>query len=401
MFANGRRATRRYLIASVSLHLGALLALLLAGKTQQREQQAERDSLHAVADELSQIEQRKASRLTEIRSALEILKGMLNESQSDELISDSEPAEIPGGEQTGSSLSGAQSIVRQAVSLRREVDQQYRKLFKTKGWVPLADPPNNDTEVTIEKVVTQVREKAWHALAQKVTADSTLEDSTLEDSAPNGSTHGSSPQQRSANTSAARRIYGSAIGPSGPSAPQVTNEHDIVGELSAVDPRPNRVFVGSVVDYAWHYVDAWYTVGPFAIENATAARLISPQRPIDLAAVYQGKRDTLIHWQYYRSDVARILPETDEENSVHYAYTELRSDRKRSVWLALGADDSMHVWLNGELIWDCGNHLRSWIIDEGARPATLRKGYNRLLVRLTNYPDEGAFSVAIRLTPAS
>jgi hypothetical protein len=47
-------------------------------------------------------------------------------------------------------------------------------------------------------------------------------------------------------------------------------------------------------------------------------------------------------------------------------------------------------------VWQCDEHWRPWALDEGARRVTLRPGYNTLLVRLDNWPDHGAFSVAVR-----
>jgi hypothetical protein len=84
---------------------------------------------------------------------------------------------------------------------------------------------------------------------------------------------------------------------------------------------------------------------------------------------------------------------------VHYAFTRLRSDRERDVWLAFGADDSAQVWLDGLLIWDCGEHWRAWDLIEGARRVTLRAGENQLFIKLRNWPTVSAFSVAVRIAP--
>ncbi|HLV68920.1 MAG TPA: hypothetical protein VKY73_24050 [Polyangiaceae bacterium] len=89
----------------------------------------------------------------------------------------------------------------------------------------------------------------------------------------------------------------------------------------------------------------------------------------------------------------------DTPYSVHCADTELRSARERAVWLAMGADDSMKLWLNGELVFTSEAHLKPWVLAEGFVPATLRAGHNSVLVRLENAPEGSAFSVLVRTAP--
>lgn len=77
--------------------------------------------------------------------------------------------------------------------------------------------------------------------------------------------------------------------------------------------------------------------------------------------------------------------------SVAYAYTEVDSNEAKRVMVGLGSDDSVRVWLNGELIhskW-AGRPL---IVDQDLFPVKLRKGKNRLLVKVVNWTRGSAFS---------
>ncbi len=65
----------------------------------------------------------------------------------------------------------------------------------------------------------------------------------------------------------------------------------------------------------------------------------------------------------------------------------------------MGADDSMKLWLNGELVFTSEAHLKPWVLAEGFVPATLRAGHNSVLVRLENAPEGSAFSVLVRTAP--
>ncbi len=77
--------------------------------------------------------------------------------------------------------------------------------------------------------------------------------------------------------------------------------------------------------------------------------------------------------------------------SVAYAYTEVDSEAERQLVLGLGSDDSVRVWLNGELVhsrWAA----RPLIVDQDLVPVTLRKGTNRLLVKVVNWSPGSSFS---------
>lgn len=79
------------------------------------------------------------------------------------------------------------------------------------------------------------------------------------------------------------------------------------------------------------------------------------------------------------------------EWSVAYAYTEVDAEEARKVILGLGCDDSVRVWLNGELVhskW-AGRPL---IVDQDLVPVQVRKGKNRLLVKVVNWSLGSAFS---------
>ena len=86
----------------------------------------------------------------------------------------------------------------------------------------------------------------------------------------------------------------------------------------------------------------------------------SPRDVVDLKAAFQGR------------------PTTDV---VAYAYASVERGEAGKAFLAVGSDDGVRIWLNGELVHD---HL----VSRGVRPdedlvaVTLRKGTNRLLLKV-------------------
>lgn len=160
------------------------------------------------------------------------------------------------------------------------------------------------------------------------------------------------------------------------------------------------------------YVNRWYVIGPFHAPNAGSMhKVYPPEQWVDLDGVYQGKGQRVLRWQYLNSAAYPLVPPDYAEQAVYYGYTEIRSDRARSVWMALGADDDAKLWVNDQLVWTSGNQRKAWYTDGGVqslkrdiqtlnlieerRLVHLRKGRNTLLFKLYNSPLDVFFSLVI------
>lgn len=231
------------------------------------------------------------------------------------------------------------------------------------------------------------RRREW--LAARPPADAGPLDSALMADA-RGGRRGPGPRGR---TPSLLHLPGS--GHRGAGVARLVDENAVLAELIGAKPVPARELEGEPAGVTWAFIDSWYTLGPFELE----APPLSVHGSIDLDARHVSKSGSTITWRFIQRTRPEIEPETMTPNSVHYAFTRLRSDRQRDVWMAFGADDSLQVWLDGALIWDCGEHWRGWALDEGARRVTLRAGESQLLVRLRNWPQVGAFSLLVRVSP--
>lgn len=78
-----------------------------------------------------------------------------------------------------------------------------------------------------------------------------------------------------------------------------------------------------------------------------------------------------------------------------YAYTEFVVDRDMDAELRLGSDDSVKVWLNGQLVHQFGG-MRGLTVDQDRVRVRLRKGVNRLLLKVTQ--GGGGWEFCVRLT---
>jgi hypothetical protein len=148
----------------------------------------------------------------------------------------------------------------------------------------------------------------------------------------------------------------------------------------------------------WLFLDTWRVLGPFPNpDRRNIDRQFPPETALDLDAAYPGKNGRLLRWRFLQAPAPPLL--IDEPYAIYYAYTEVRSDAPRDVWLAIGSDDNARVWVNGYLVWKSAYALKSWRVNEGYRRVHLRAGLNRILFRVENGHGTGAFSVLVHLRP--
>ena len=148
-------------------------------------------------------------------------------------------------------------------------------------------------------------------------------------------------------------------------------------------------FIGpsGVMPAKWARIVNWYIIGPFPNPNrVNLRRKFAPESKVDLDATYVGKGGRPISWEYeaYRLHVDEIRPLSQEHTGIWYAYTEIMMEEADDVWVAVGSDDRMDVWINDFHVWGSTDRLKYWRINEGFRKVHLRKGKNTVLVRVEN-----------------
>lgn len=128
----------------------------------------------------------------------------------------------------------------------------------------------------------------------------------------------------------------------------------------------------------------WKIIGPFPNPDTKGhATVYPPETELDEKAEYTYFEQT-IGWRDVRSDHADglvdLLGMKPSESAVAYGWTTYHSDEARSAILYCGSDDSIKVWVNGELVHD---HLvdRGLVVDQDQAIVNLRKGENTILVK--------------------
>ncbi len=182
-------------------------------------------------------------------------------------------------------------------------------------------------------------------------------------------------------------------------------------DVATLHTAAGRVF-GAGGTYAERvYLDTWYVIGPFAGQGDESMQHgYPPEDNVDLDAVYPGLDGRTLAWQFTSRGFYPFIPPDRAENAVYYAWTELRVDEDRDVWLSIAADDDSMLWLDERLVWVSSPGDKPWYhppyylrdelvgslaLTEGQRRVHLAAGVHRLLFKLHNNTDKTFFSVVL------
>jgi len=183
----------------------------------------------------------------------------------------------------------------------------------------------------------------------------------------------------------------------------------LVSTVSDKDPQSEGYAQG--LDKLWIrpvggvFVEDWLVIGPFDNENDEGLdRTMPPEREFSRAARYEGKNGKEVRWQSQPADhrghvdLVRGASEELAEWSVSYARTAVYSDSDRPVYVLLGSDSGIRVWLNGVLGFGRHQH-RQAMPDRYLLKAPLRQGWNQFLVKVDNGDGETGFYFRITNYP--
>ncbi len=153
------------------------------------------------------------------------------------------------------------------------------------------------------------------------------------------------------------------------------------------------------------FVNSWYIIGPFARSGKHP-----PEYAVDLDAVYYGKENRTVSWQYVSNSQYPLIPPQTDKAGVFYGYTEIMVEREQDLWVWIGADDFASLELNDKLIWNSDvfnkkfNDLAyaksnpeqsNWNLTEYKRLVRFKAGRNTFKFKLTNSDTTTFFSVVL------
>ena len=142
-------------------------------------------------------------------------------------------------------------------------------------------------------------------------------------------------------------------------------------------------------------ISSWQVLGPLPFKAEAPFTLSAP---IDLKAKYPGFQDEPLGWKKVSAanrgavNLAKALHGDGDQAA--FAYAEFESPAERKGEFAVGSDDTLTVWLNGEKVYDFQDQ-RNFSPEESRFEAPLIKGQNKVLIRCDNNGGAWAFSVSV------
>jgi hypothetical protein len=450
----GPRA-RPFLALSIVLHLALLLGVYSAGayRTQTTAPAAQRARISAALD---------AARRTQMQRQVRALQDMQRQMAKQAGDSDGKPAagsdDLPDDPQA--LLQRAQALAdkinataqkARAAELARllkitpeaaRAKLQVQDIAKAKLDAAAAAAVNK----TPGDAIAQLEKQARSALERQAQAQARQDQGSLVQTRRDGQPHSSGPAAAAAQRSntGGQKPSGAAAMAGGPSAGSSGSGSSGSGDSSsgngamagapssggfkdprsygatvqanAVDATALRPGAGRIIGRGGPlatriYLNSWYILGPF--EGLGAGSLnapFPPEKGVDLDAAYEGLGQRVLVWDYQTSAAYPFVPQPRAENSVYFAYTEIRVDDTQEVWLEIGADDDSKLWLNDDLVWTGTSGNKPWYrqpfyslkddmqrlnLVEGRRRVLLKAGRNRLLFKLYNGIDLMFFAVVV------
>lgn len=144
------------------------------------------------------------------------------------------------------------------------------------------------------------------------------------------------------------------------------------------------------------YLTAWQISGPYTKAEADGLTLFD----VAFGPEKAGAED--LTWRIMPAGTNRDRPwlmELDKvlggNNRAAYLRTQVWSDASQKVRLELGSDDGIKVWLNGQIV-HANNATRPASPGDDKVDVTLKQGWNRLLLKVTQSGGEWAVCACLR-----
>src|SRR5437870_4654938 len=148
----------------------------------------------------------------------------------------------------------------------------------------------------------------------------------------------------------------------------------------------------------------WYYIGRFDNQNGEGFDTVyPPEKEIDLTKTYTGKDEEKVKWQEFkRFRIARVNDlKLFRQNAYAciYLFHEVEVEEETVLPVSLGSDDTLTLWLNGERL-VAENVHRAAAPDQSQTVLKLKRGKNRLLVKVCNDDGEWGFYIRPMFPPA-
>lgn len=168
------------------------------------------------------------------------------------------------------------------------------------------------------------------------------------------------------------------------------DETEIVLEAMAKDQKSSGNNLGIVglnlIPSQQNYALDWYLIGPFeAPEMSYLSVPYPPEQEIALNKSYSGKNNQSVAWKQIKANPSGYVALNQllqpNEKAVAYGLTYLYSPEEREVFLLLGSDDGVKLWVNDALV-HTNPTYRGAYPDQDRIKVRLNAGWNKILIKV-------------------
>jgi putative membrane-bound dehydrogenase-like protein len=147
-------------------------------------------------------------------------------------------------------------------------------------------------------------------------------------------------------------------------------------------------------------MDYWHIAGPFdnLADDKGLDEAYPPEKGVDLKATYDGKAGK-VKWRTVKPDVQGYVDlqaffAGQSDQIVSYSYREIESPVDQDATILLGTDDGGKLFVNDVPVYTSRTH-RAAIAEQDAVKVKLKKGVNRLLLKVNNGDGAHGFYLTI------
>jgi hypothetical protein len=147
------------------------------------------------------------------------------------------------------------------------------------------------------------------------------------------------------------------------------------------------------------FVRDWLVVGPFPAPDRKGHGITFPPEgdPVDLKKEYKAANAKLLwHTHASRADYVDFADQfKTQDPAVAYAHCWVHADRARRIWLSLGSNDGIKVWVGGKVVADVAVS-RSAAPGQDKVACELAAGWNEVRVKIDNQGGPWGFYFEVR-----
>jgi tetratricopeptide (TPR) repeat protein len=137
----------------------------------------------------------------------------------------------------------------------------------------------------------------------------------------------------------------------------------------------------------------WMIIGPYKNDDGFRKEF-HPEKSIDLTKGYRH-HGRIVRWKHAEDSYQEgyiDLKENFEQSdwSVAYGLIYIKSPEPQRVWFRQGTNESVKVWMNDKEVWRL-NRWRDTVFDNDVYPVDLKKGLNKVLIKICNRSGHWGF----------